>query len=48
MATKILELYYNRNLVFESGQSAKQLVNEYDLNIAAPQIYVEIEKLLSV
>jgi glycosyltransferase involved in cell wall biosynthesis len=48
MANKILELYNNRNLVFESGQNAKQLVNEYDINIAAPKIYFEIEKLLSV
>ena len=41
MADKILDLYNNRNLVFECGKKAKRLVNEYDLNIAVPKIYIE-------
>lgn len=47
MANKILQLFNDKNLLFKIGQNAKQSVSEFDININAPDIYIEIQKLLS-
>jgi glycosyltransferase involved in cell wall biosynthesis len=46
MSNTILELYQDRKLLNNIGQNAKLKVRQYDVNIAAPLIYSEIQKLL--
>ena len=46
MSEKIIELYFNRDLVLQLGNISKNIVADYDVNIIAPNIYNEINILL--
>ena len=48
MSEKIIDLYFNRDLVLQLGNISKNIVADYDVNIIAPNIYNEIKILLDI